>query len=624
MTIFEAKPLKSAVKSRAKQYEDLKGQVETLKKEFQGIVDFDEELAGAGATAIKNFYRAQVTVANAWIELFSTQISFLKGIPAILEEADLSGETVVEVPFLEGEVTHGLSNAKSMVSQQANDLQKIFQNIDDILSLTVFKQEDFHEKLEKAEKEKNTTIKKVKDVDSKLVEEYEVTEDQEKVAIGLVQALIEATSQDGTISPMNFNQSAFQASAAYQVKDEVAANMKGYREFKKQEAEARKLEKEMEALENRSALEKTLDVTKTLAGEMTGYYDFLRATTGVDPVTGRKLSKAERIAAAAMAAAGFIPVIGWAGRAAKGGNAVYKTVKGFTAAEHALDAYKSTKAMDILKQTEAGLYGLSAANGLGEAVIGKDMFGNELTEEQRQTSLMTALGITGIAGAAKAADKMASGSKLIPYSKEYVQNKVQKAQGSIKDMGKAIGKVEVPTGVKVREVADTTGNTYKVIGVDKTSIKDLAQKITAKGEGSKGSGKNPEIVKFTEEQLATKPPYSRDPEKWQQKGGKIEISEDGIWTYIDWDIPPNRVSYPEGFPDFKSVGLVRQEVPIGEFNRYDIDFAKADELAPNGPKLDENTWHHHQDLTTMQEVNKEMHRRFRHMGGMSLAKRLKD
>ncbi|MFJ7637944.1 DNA/RNA non-specific endonuclease [Peribacillus sp. NPDC097206] len=80
---------------------------------------------------------------------------------------------------------------------------------------------------------------------------------------------------------------------------------------------------------------------------------------------------------------------------------------------------------------------------------------------------------------------MANGTKFIPYSKEFVQNKVQKVQGSIKDMSKAIGKVEVPIGVKVRTVADTTGNTYKVIGVDKTSVKDLAQKITAKGEGSK-------------------------------------------------------------------------------------------------------------------------------------------
>ncbi|WP_245976841.1 hypothetical protein [Oceanobacillus arenosus] len=44
----------------------------------------------------------------------------------------------------------------------------------------------------------------------------------------------------------------------------------------------------------------------------------------------------------------------------------------------------------------------------------------------------------------------------------------------------------------------------------------------------KSTGKNPEIVKITEEQLSTKPPYSRDPEKWQKKGGKIEISEEGI------------------------------------------------------------------------------------------------
>ncbi|KMP77848.1 hypothetical protein [Bacillus wiedmannii] len=72
---------------------------------------------------------------------------------------------------------------------------------------------------------------------------------------------------------------------------------------------------------------------------------------------------------------------------------------------------------------------------------------------------------------------------------------------------------------------------------------------------TKGTGENPEIVKFTEEQLSTKPLYSRNPEKWQKKGGGIEISEEGIWTYIDWEIPPNRVSYPGGFPDFKSAGL---------------------------------------------------------------------
>ena len=204
---------------------------------------------------------------------------------------------------------------------------------------------------------------------------------------------------------MNFNQSAFQASQAYQVKDEVAESMQGYRDFKKQEEEARKLEKEMEELENRPWYEKAWDTTKTFTGEITGYYDSVRATTGVDPVTGRELSEAERIAAGAMAAAGFIPIVGWAGRAVKGGSAIYKTAKGFNAAENALDAYKSSKGLDILHKTEYGLYGLTTANGLNEAVTGKDMFGNELSEEQRQNSLMTALGIAGVAGAAKVVDK---------------------------------------------------------------------------------------------------------------------------------------------------------------------------------------------------------------------------
>ncbi|MGG3233527.1 HNH endonuclease [Priestia flexa] len=152
-------------------------------------------------------------------------------------------------------------------------------------------------------------------------------------------------------------------------------------------------------------------------------------------------------------------------------------------------------------------------------------------------------------------------------------------------------------------------------------VEKKGKKVESVQDVSKGTGKNQEVVKFTKEQLSTKPPYSRDPDKWQKKGGKIEIDEEGTWTYTDWEIPPNRVSYPGGFPDFKSAGMVKQEVPIGKFERYDLDFAKADELAPNGLKSDENTWHHHQGLTTMQEIDKEMHRRFRHMGGMSLSKK---
>ncbi|MED3889346.1 polymorphic toxin type 15 domain-containing protein [Peribacillus frigoritolerans] len=484
MKIYEAETLTAATKSRAKQYEDLKKEVAALKKEFQGIVGLDNEFQGAGATAIKSFYEAQIEVADAWMELFTTQISFLEGIPGSLEEANLSGNTVVEVPFLDGEVSNGINQAKSLVDEQANDLQRILNSIDDILPLDLFDQKDFNEKITLAGHRLDDTVTKVDNIDRQLVEEYDVSVGQENVAVGLFRALLDATKQDGNVSSMTFDQSAFKSSDVYQVKDEVAGQMKDYQTFKKQQAEARKIEQEMEELENRPWYEKAWDTTKTFTGEFTGYYDSIRASTGVDPVTGRKLSDAERIAAGAMAAAGFIPVVGWAGRAIKGGSALYKTAKGLNAADHALDAYKTTKGFSLLQKTEYGIYGLLAANGLGEAATGKDMFGNQLTEEQRQNGLLMALGIGGVAGAAKVADKVASGTKFIPYSKEFAQKQVQKVQA----FGREIGKVEVPLRIRVEELATAYGNNYKHVTFDKTTIKDIVQKFAAKSDGGKGMG----------------------------------------------------------------------------------------------------------------------------------------
>ncbi|WP_249597983.1 T7SS effector LXG polymorphic toxin [Peribacillus frigoritolerans] len=497
MKIYEAETLTAATKSRAKQYEDLKKEVAALKKEFQGIVGLDNEFQGAGATAIKSFYEAQIEVADAWMELFTTQISFLEGIPGSLEEADLSGNTVVEVPFLDGEVSNGINQAKSLVDEQANDLQKILNSIDDILPLDMFDQKDFNEKITLAGHRLDDTVTKVENIDRQLVEEYDVSVGQENVAVGLFRALLDATKQDGNVSPMTFDQSAFKSSDVYQVKDEVAGQMKDYQTFKKQQAEARKIEQEMEELENRPWYEKAWDTTKTFTGEFTGYYDSIRASTGVDPVTGRKLSDAERIAAGAMAAAGFIPVVGWAGRAIKGGSALYKTAKGLNAADHALDAYKTTKGFSLLQKTEYGIYGLLAANGLGEAATGKDMFGNQLTEEQRQNGLLMALGIGGVAGAAKVADKVANGTKFIPYSKEFAQKQVQKVQATItdiarsgkttlKNIGEEIGKKEIPKRISVEQVSLAGGPSLPQVVMEKQTIKEAYQRFTVKDSKVEG------------------------------------------------------------------------------------------------------------------------------------------
>lgn len=51
------------------------------------------------------------------------------------------------------------------------------------------------------------------------------------------------------------------------------------------------------------------------------------------------------------------------------------------------------------------------------------------------------------------------------------------------------------------------------------------------------------------------------------------------------------------------------------------DASKKSKLNP--PKLsnDETVWHHHEDGKTMQEVDKNIHERFRHRGGVSSSKK---
>ncbi|MFF2500721.1 hypothetical protein [Peribacillus sp. NPDC058075] len=95
-----------------------------------------------------------------------------------------------------------------------------------------------------------------------------------------------------------------------------------------------------------------------------------------------------------------------------------------------------------------------------------------------------ALGIGGVAGAAKVADKVASGTKFVPYSKEFAQKQVQYA----KAFGRQIGNVEVPLRIRVEEVATAYGNNYKHVTFDKTTIKDIVQKFAVKsGGGGKGA-----------------------------------------------------------------------------------------------------------------------------------------
>ncbi|MBU7591734.1 ribonuclease YeeF family protein [Metabacillus halosaccharovorans] len=409
--VLESRTLIESMEDRSTVYKDLREKLDKLKMEFTDIVQLDDNLTGKGADAIKGFYQAQVDVVEALLRFVDMQIAFFNGVSGSIDESNLSGDTIVDVNFLETDLSIQATNHIAMVDSQQEDLKKIFRGIDDIISLDAFSTDQFDTAMSDAKKKREDTVKAVDSLDQQLKEEYMISESAEYHIAALFQQLLEATAQGNTIQPINFDSQAYKASEAYQLTDEVEQYANEYLTFKEEQEKFREELKKAEELENRPWYEKAWDGVKTFTGEITGYYDYLRASEGVDPVTGEKLTAGQRVAAGAMATAGFIPVVGWAGRIFKGGNAIYKTAKGMNAADRALDVYRTSKTFSNLEMAEMGIYGLVSANGFSEYLTGKDMFGNELTVEQQQNSLYQALGLLGIAGTARYIDHLQT-SKL--------------------------------------------------------------------------------------------------------------------------------------------------------------------------------------------------------------------
>ncbi|MGD7007019.1 pre-toxin TG domain-containing protein [Metabacillus sp. 84] len=432
--------------------------------------------------------------------------------------------TRVTVPFLEEQLESGSKKSKDLVAAQQEDIAKILEGIQDLVPLTAFSTETFDEKMKKADEKRAETVEAVNTLDDQVMAPAYldgVTKAMMTIQIGYG-AIIEATVQGGTAQPMNFSVEAYKKHDVHDALERMDEyiNAFQYREKKADEvraeiaAEKARIAEEqarIEAEKNKPWYEKAWEGTKVFAGEVSGYNDTVRATTGVDPVTGRKLSEAERVAAGAMAAAGFIPVVGWAGRAIKGGSAIVKTAKGMNAANHMLDAYKGTKAMDILNKTEKGIYGLYTANSAWEFGTGTDMFGNKLTEEQRMNALWGGLTMGAAGGAAHIIDKggLRKLADKAPYSTAYAKDYVSKAQNNMKQIGKQVGtkahqfiketpgaakralvatgrelaKVDIPA-VVVREVVTTNGDKVKTLGMESRKLGD----VVGGGTGAKGTG----------------------------------------------------------------------------------------------------------------------------------------
>lgn len=480
--ILDASSLQDAMEQRAKHYDKLRDQFTSLKRAFQEMIDLDD-FEGKGAEAIKGFYQGQIEVVEAWQRLFDRQIAFFEGVSGKLEDKDLGSNSRVETAFLEEDLVQKERQADEMITEQRRALENIFRDIDDLVPLHPFSRSQFDDLMMDASKKRTKTIEAVEEVDQELKDEYMSSEGEEAYAIQLFSALLGATKQGSSISPIQFDAEAYHQSDIYKLKGEAEEATISYLTYKQQEQEAREIAE-------RPVVEKVWDGVKTFVGEFTGYYDYKRAVEGVDPVTGEKMSTAQRIAAGGMALAGFIPIVGWAGRAVKGGKGIYSAAKGINAAENAMSTYKSVQAFSTLEKTEMGIYGLLSANGLSEYTTGKDMFGNELTAEQRQASLTQSIfaGLPFVPGMAKEAGKL--GQQALNSTVQIGKQGADVSRAFMDDLGRSLhtgpnvafagGVGDVSSYLKVESRADGVG---KVSG-DKESYLSM---LSGRGSGDEAT-----------------------------------------------------------------------------------------------------------------------------------------
>ncbi|MCQ9282527.1 T7SS effector LXG polymorphic toxin [Priestia aryabhattai] len=427
--VYEANTLLAYAKDRVQAYKAFDEQLEALKKALHAMATLDHEFQGKGADNIKGFYKTQVDTVTHWESLVSSHQSYFNSIADYAEQARLKGDTVVDVSFLEQELAVANDRSKQMVEQQHAELESILSNIEDIIHITPFSTDAFEDDLSATEKKRTDTITAVEELDNQLSSEYGMLDSFYESVQFSVNSLEQMTSQGGSAYQLVFDANAYKNSEAYKTQQQIDKVASGYVEEKaeqkqriKAQKEAIEAEKQGQIQANKPWYEKGLDIV----GELTGYYDYKRAVEGVDPVTHTKLSTTQRVTAGAMAAAGFIPFVGWAGRAVKGGSVVYKTTKGMSAAHHAMALYHTPKAFKTLQQTEKGLYGLLLTNGMYEYTMGKDLLGNKLTKEEKQTSLLQAAGgLLGVGVSVKGTAGIAEDVKQAADLSGFLKRKVQ-------------------------------------------------------------------------------------------------------------------------------------------------------------------------------------------------------
>jgi predicted ribonuclease toxin of YeeF-YezG toxin-antitoxin module len=243
---YDAESLTTAAKSHAKHYQALRDQFHTLRAAFNRIAGLGSDFQGQGADAIKRFYAGQVNVADSWLRLIDKKIAYFQSVASATDDKNLGGDTKVQIPFLNEDLSMGYARSKEMVHEQREDISKILSSISDLVLINVFSNHDVDQALDAAEKKRAKMVLDVQDLDQNLTNEYrQATEDLTYIA-SLYGELINATRQGADVQPMHFNAEAYHDSKIYQIQNEMKKETQNYLHYKKQQEKARQREEEKE------------------------------------------------------------------------------------------------------------------------------------------------------------------------------------------------------------------------------------------------------------------------------------------------------------------------------------------------------------------------------------------
>ncbi|RYL87089.1 ribonuclease YeeF family protein [Sporolactobacillus sp. THM19-2] len=232
---YDAEALIAAAEARARRYQTLRDQFHSLRTAFQQIAGLGSDFQGKGADAIKEFYAAQVTVADSWLRLIDKKIAYFQGVAGTIEDKHLGGDTKIHVPFLNEDLSIGHARSKEMVREQREDIARILSSISDLVPIHVFSNHDVDQALDAADKKRAQTALDVQDLDQSLTSEYrQISEDLPHIQT-LYEALIHATHQGADVQPMHFNATTYYDSKAYQLEENRTKETYLYLNYKAQQ-----------------------------------------------------------------------------------------------------------------------------------------------------------------------------------------------------------------------------------------------------------------------------------------------------------------------------------------------------------------------------------------------------